>query len=204
MPQETPQPSTSQGPQPLARPASCTELFIAFTGLALQGFGGVLAVAQRVMCEQRSWLSRAEFTEMISLAQVLPGPNVINLAAMFGDRHFGTRGALAAMAGMLAVPMVIVLVATAIYTQYAAHPMVAGGLRGMGAAAAGMIIGTAIKLAAPLRQSELGLAGVLAAGFAGFAAIALLRWPLVAVLPALGLAACALAWWRIRPPRQGS
>jgi chromate transporter len=184
---------------PLVRPASCTELFIAFTGLALQGFGGVLAVAQRVLCEQRRWLSRADFTELISLAQVLPGPNVINLAIMFGDRHFGTRGALAAMAGMLAVPLVIVLSATAVYTKFSTDPMVAGALRGMGAAAAGMIVGTAIKLAGPLRDSVLGRVGVVLVAGTCFAAIALLRWPLVIVLPALGLVACALAWWRIRP-----
>jgi len=192
-----PDPGASEAP--LARPASCTELFVAFTGLALQGFGGVLAVAQRVMCEQRRWMSRSEFTEMISLAQVLPGPNVINLAAMFGDRHFGTRGALAAMAGMIAVPLVIVLGATAVYTQFSTQPLVAGALRGMGAAAAGMIVGTAIKLGEPLRGSALGRVGVAAVGAACFVAIALLRWPLVAVLPALGLAACVLAWWRIRP-----
>jgi chromate transporter len=201
MPSETPGPTSPDAPEALARPASCTELFVAFTGLALQGFGGVLAVAQRVLCEQRRWLSRADFTEMISLAQVLPGPNVINLAIMFGDRHFGTRGALAAMAGMLAVPIVIVLSATAIYTQYATQPMVAGALRGMGAAAAGMIIGTAIKLAAPLGTNALGRVGVVMVALASFGAIALLRWPLVAVLPALGLAACALAWWRIRPAK---
>jgi len=193
----SPQPRADDAP--LAQPASCTELFVAFTGLALQGFGGVLAVAQRVLCEQRRWLSRAEFTELIALAQVLPGPNVVNLAVMFGDRHFGTRGAFAALAGMLAVPLAIVLTAAAIYAQFAAQPQVAGALRGMGAAAAGMIIGTAIKLAAPLRHSALGLPGVAAIGGACFAAMALLRWPLVAVLPVLGLAACALAWRRLAP-----
>ncbi|WP_428424812.1 chromate transporter [Methylibium sp.] len=184
-------------PELLARPASCTELFTAFTGLALQGFGGVLAVAQRVLCDDKRWLTKAEFLESLALAQVLPGPNVCNLSLMVGDRYFGTRGAFAALAGMMAVPLLIVLAATMLYAQFAGHPLVAGALRGMGAVAAGMIIGTALKLAAPLRDSPLGLPTLAGLGATCFAAIALLHWPLVWVLPALGLPACALAWRRL-------
>ncbi|WP_295640133.1 chromate transporter [uncultured Methylibium sp.] len=190
---------TDDDAAPLARPASCTELFTAFTALALQGFGGVLAVAQRVLCEDRRWLSKAEFLEMLALAQVLPGPNVCNLSLMVGDRWFGTRGAFAALAGMMAVPLLIVLAAIALYAQFASHPLVAGALRGMGAVAAGMIVGTAVKLAGPLRASPLGLPVVALLGGACFAAVALLRWPLVWVLLGLGLLACGLAWRRLAP-----
>lgn len=191
---------------PLARPASCTELFTAFTGLALQGFGGVLAVAQRVICEDRRWLTKAEFVETLALAQVLPGPNVCNLALMIGDRFFGTRGAFAALAGITAAPLALVLAATALYAQFATHPLVAGALRGMGAVAAGLIIGIAFKLAATLRSSPLGLPSVMAIGGGCFAAIAVLRWPLAWVLPAVGLPACVLAWRRLaaRSPEGGA
>lgn len=179
------------------QPRSPRDLFIAFTLLALQGFGGVLAVAQRVLCEQRRWLTKAQYLEMLSLAQVLPGPNVCNLSLMVGDRWFGWRGAFAALAGMLLAPLLLVLLLTALYAEVATHPQVAGALRGMGAVAAGMVIGTALKLAKPLRSSPLGLAwcGVFAA--ATFAMIALLRWPLVAVLLGLGTFACVLAWRRL-------
>lgn len=187
----------TQDPDTLARPASCTELFLAFTGLALQGFGGVLAVAQRVLCEERRWMSEAEFLEALSLAQVLPGPNVCNLSLMVGDRYFGTRGAFAALAGMMAVPLLIVLAATAIYAHFATHPLIAGALRGMGAVAAGMIIGTALRLAASLRTNPLGLPTMALLGGACFAAIAWWRWPLAWVLPALGLVGCTLAWRRL-------
>ncbi len=196
---------TDDDAAPLARPASYTELFTAFTGLALQGFGGVLAVAQRVLCEDRRWLSKAEFIEMLALAQVLPGPNVCNLSLMVGDRWFGTRGAFAALAGMMAVPLLIVLAAIALYAQFASHPLVAGALRGMGAVAAGMIVGTAFKLAGPLRASPLGLPVMALLAGACFAAIALLRWPLVWVLLGLGLLACGLAWRRLVPsPERGA
>lgn len=179
---------------PLARPASLTELFTAFTALALQGFGGVLAVAQRVLCEERRWLSREEFIEILAVGQVLPGPNVINVSLMIGDRFFGWRGAAAALAGMMCVPLVIVLVLAAAYAQHAQNPVVAGALKGMGAVAAGMIIGTALKLAPVLRANPMGTPACLVLGAAGFAAIALLRWPLLWVLPILGVLACGYAW----------
>ncbi len=186
-------------PHLLAQPSSRKELFVAFTWLALQGFGGVLAVAQRVLCEQKRWLTREQFVEILAVAQVLPGPNVCNLALMIGDRFFGWRGAFAALAGMMAVPLGIVLVLTALYTQYAMHPAVAGALRGMGAVSAGLIFGTGLKLVGALRSNPMR-APVCGAFFVlAFAAVALLRWPLVWVILALGVVACAYAWVRLRP-----
>jgi chromate transporter len=184
-------------PSPPARPESPKDLFIAFTLLALQGFGGVLAVAQRVLCDHRRWLTREQFLEILAVGQILPGPNVCNIALMVGDRFFGWRGAFAALAGMMAVPLVIVLVITAVYTQYADHPAVAGALKGMGAVAAGLICGTALRLAGSMRVNPLGMTAC--AGLAGlaFVAVALLRLPLVWVLVGLGALAWALAWKRL-------
>lgn len=185
-------------PVPLARPASRTELFTAFTALALQGFGGVLAIAQRVLCEQRRWLTREEFVEVLAVAQVLPGPNVVNMSLMIGDRFFGWRGAAAALAGMMSVPTVLVLGLSALYIQFADVAAVAGALKGMGAVAAGMIVGTALKLAPVLRDNPMGRPACLVIGSAAFVSIALLRWPLLWVLPVLGVLACGFAWTRLR------
>ena len=77
----------------LRRPADCTELFRAFNRLALQGFGGVLPVAHRELVERQRWLSPQQFVELLTLGQVLPGPNIINMAIVIGDRFFGWRGA---------------------------------------------------------------------------------------------------------------
>ena len=167
-------------PHLLAQPSSRKELFVAFTLLALQGFGGVLAVAQ-----------------------VLPGPNVCNVALMVGDRFFGWRGAFAALAGMMAVPLVIVLVLTALYTQYAMNPAVSGALRGMGAVSAGLIVGTGLKLVGAVRSNPMQAPVCGAFLVLAFAAVALLRWPLVWVILALGLVACAYAWVRLRPDTAG-
>ena len=182
----------------LGRPSSEKELFVAFTLLALQGFGGVLAVAQRVLCEQRCWLTKEQFVEILAFAQVLPGPNVCNVALMVGDRFFGWRGAFAALAGMMAVPLIIVLSVTAAYSQFASNPLVAGALKGMGAVAAGLIVGTALKVMSALRGNPMGLTASAALLVSAFVAVALLRWPLVWVLLGLGTLACLIAWRRLR------
>lgn len=180
------------------RPASPAQLFVAFTMLALQGFGGVIAIAQRVLVEQKRWLTREQFVEILSLAQVLPGPNVCNVALIIGDRFFGWRGAFAALGGMMLLPMIIVLMVAALYAQYAADPVVAGAFRGMSAVAAGLILGTALKLASALGSNPMGARVCWLAGATVFGAVALLRFPLVLVLLVVGSLTCAFAWSRLR------
>ena len=128
----------------------------------------------------------------------MPGPNVVNLSLMIGARYFGLKGALTALAGMLLMPLLLVLVLAMVYGQYSANPQVAGALRGMGAVAAGLIAATALKLAAGLSGSVLGHRLCVALGVLCFAAIALLRWPLVYVLLGLGGLACCVAFRRLR------
>lgn len=192
---------TSPEAAPAARqPASCAELFTVFTRLALQGFGGVLPVAQRELVERQRWLTAGQFLEVLALAQVLPGPNVINLSLMVGQRFFGLRGALAAMAGMLCVPLVGVLLLAALAAHWQRHPVVTGALRGMGIVSAGLIAATALRLAVALKASPLTPVGAAAVIAGAFAAVGLLRWPLVAVVFGLGGLACAWAAWRLRAP----
>jgi chromate transporter len=181
-------------------PGSLSELFWTFTRMALQGFGGVLPVAQRELVERKGWMTREEFVEALSVSQLLPGANVVNLTMVIGDRHFGLRGALVALAGMLGMPMALVLGITALYAQFATHPMVSGALRGMGAVAAGLILSTAFKLAATLRKNPLGLAVSGALALLTFAGVALLHLRLLWVLLALGPIGVALAWRRLGRP----
>ena len=182
---------------PRAHPASPLALFIAFTLLALQGFGGVLAVAQRELVDRRGWLTRLEFVELYAVAQLLPGPNVVNLSLMIGDRYFGLRGALAAISGMLLAPLLVVLALAASYQQLAQYPAVAGALRGMGAVAAGLILAMALKMLATLRGNVLGAALCTLLGLSTLTAIAVLRVPLAWVVIGLGLTGWGLARWRI-------
>ncbi len=182
----------------LNRPQSVTHLFTAFTWLALQGFGGVLAVAQRELVERLGWMTREEFVEMLAIAQVLPGPNVVNLSMMVGDRFFGARGAMAALAGMLTAPAVIVLGLALAYSHLAQHPVAVQALRGMGAVSAGLILATGLKLLPALSKSPLGRHWALGLAAAAFMLIGLLRWPLVAVLALVGGCGMALAWQKLK------
>jgi chromate transporter len=179
-----------------AAPRSAIELFWAFTSLALQGFGGVLPVAQRELVERRAWLTREEFAEALSIGQVLPGPNVVNMSLMIGDRFFGWRGALCALAGILCAPLVIVLTLATLYAQIASTPMAAGAIRGMGAVAAGLIFAMAIKLAPTLKKNPLPLALCAAASLATWALVGAWRVPLAWVVLGLGGAMVVFAgWW---------
>ena len=180
-------------------PRSLADLFISFTLLALQGFGGVLAVVQLELVERKRWLTREEFIEDWAVAQIMPGPNVVNLSMMIGSRYFGLPGALAALAGMLVCPLIVVLIMALAYSRFADHPGVAGALRGMGAVAAGLIIASGIKLIAALNRHPLGKPACLLLTALCFGAVALLHWPLLYVLGVLGLLACVLTWFRIKP-----
>lgn len=181
------------------RPQSLSDLFFSFTWLALQGFGGVLAVVQRELVEKKRWMTREEFIEDWAVAQIMPGPNVVNLSLMIGGRYFGLKGAMAALAGMLTVPLILVLLLALVYAQFADQPGVAGALRGMGAVAAGLIAATGLRLSGALLNNVLGMRQCMALGAVCFVAIALLRWPLFYVLSGLGSVACVLAYKKLKP-----
>ena len=181
------------------QPRSPADLFWSFTWLALQGFGGVLAVVQRELVEKKRWMTNDEFVEDWAVAQIMPGPNVVNLSIMIGERYFGWRGAVAALAGMLTFPLILVLAVAVVYAQFASQPAVAGALRGMGAVAAGLIAGMGLKLSSTLRKHPLGLAVCVGLVALTVIAMAVLRWPLFWTLPSVGLLACVLTWRKIAP-----
>ena len=168
-----------------------------FSVLALQGFGGVLPIAQRELVERRRWLTRQEFVELLSIGQVLPGPNIVNIALMIGDRFFGWRGALAALTGILALPLVIVLTLAALYARFASDPLVAGALRGMGAVAAGLIVAMGLKLLPTLARHPLGRGPGLLALAATLALVGGLRWPMAYAVLGIGGLAVLAVWWRL-------
>jgi chromate transporter len=189
-------------------PRSPWHLFVAFTVLAMQGFGGVIAVAQRELCDRRGWLTPPEFLAMLGTAQVLPGPNVCNLSLMVGDRFFGWRGALAALAGMITLPMMGMLALAWLVGQAPANAptqhAVSGALWGIAAVAAGQIVGTVLKLAAPLKEHPLGLSACVGLAGAAFLMMTWLHWPLVWVLLGLGAAACGWTAWVLHQGREAS
>ena len=186
-------------PSERPRPRNPADLFWSFTWLALQGFGGVLAVVQRELVEKKGWMTNEEFMEDWAVAQILPGPNVVNLSIMIGDRYFGLRGAVAALVGMLTFPLMLVLALAMVYAEFSSHPAVGGALRGMGAVAAGLIAGMGIKLFAAITKHPLGRPMCVLLAALTMVAMAGLRLPLFWILPVLGGAACVLTWRKLTP-----
>jgi chromate transporter len=167
-------------------------LFAGFFSIGICGFGGVLPWARRMIVEQRGWLTAAEFTDLLALCQFLPGPNVINLSVALGSRFRGARGALAAFFGLMSAPMVIILLLGMVYERYSGLPGVRQMFAGLAAVASGLVLSTALKIAAPLRHKALDV--LMAVG--SWAAIVLLHVPLIPamlVLAPLGILLAARA-----------
>ena len=178
-------------------------LFLAFSQMALMGFGGVLPFAYRALVEKRQWLADRDFSQYLAFSQMLPGPTICNMSILVGWRFNGLSGALAAFAGILIGPMIVVIALGLAYASVASHPVVRQALAGMSAVAAGLVIATAAKMAIGLVKAEPRRANIaIAAVFAllAFIGVGLLRWPLILV--ALGLAPVAIvsAWFQPKAP----
>ncbi|HEX2940337.1 MAG TPA: chromate transporter [Rhodopila sp.] len=167
---------------------SVFDLFAGFLMVGVCGFGGVLPWARRLVVEQRKWLTPAEFTDMLGLCQFLPGGNIMNVTIALGARFQGAAGAIAALFGLMAAPVTIVLALGVIYDRYAGVPAVHRAFIALAAAAAGYLLASAWKIAAPLRGRPLAMA------IAGctVVAVAVVRLPLLFALPALALASTLL------------
>jgi chromate transporter len=170
------------------------ELFLRFTQVSLSGFGGVMPFARRMLVEERRWLNAEEFTDVLSLCQLLPGPNIVNVAVCVGGRYHGIGGAAAAFAGLMTAPFFIIITLGALYTEYGHLPAVAALFRGISAAAAGLVVAMGLKMAASRRlRSAMAWFAVIT-----FIGIALMRLPLVVFLLGAAPLSVAAAVWRAK------
>jgi len=169
-------------------PPSLAALFGNFFMVGILGFGGVLPMARRMIVEQRRWLSAAEFSDLLALCQFLPGANIGNVCVALGGRWYGPLGSVAALGGLLAAPVGIVIGLGSIYLRWRGEPAVAHAFAGLTAAASGLVLATAIRIAGPLRTRPRAIAVAVVA----FAALALFRLPLLWVLIVLVPASIAL------------
>ena len=176
--------------QPVDAPTK-RDLFLGFLMIGVQGFGGVLPFARRILVEQHRWLSEREFNEVLSLSQFLPGPNIVNVSVIVGNRYRGPLGSVAATLGLMLMPFVIVLVLAALYARFADLAPVRGATNGVSAAATGLIIATGLQMARPLK----GIPWHIVMCALTFIAIALLRLPLLWVLAVLAPISIAIARW---------
>src|ERR1700710_227122 len=180
MPPDSP-PAAVPAPVSLtSAPPSLIALFVAFAKMSLAGFGGVLVFARRAIVEKHRWMTPDEFNETYALCHFLPGPNVVNLAVVFGSRFRGIPGAIAAFAGLLGPPLIAVTSLAALYARFGEIDALRRILAGVSCAAVGLLIATVFRMMMPLikRRDLVGFV-ILAAVFV---AIGLLRLPLPAVV----------------------
>ena len=141
-------------PRPLWRIA------LNFNQIALASFGGGLSAWSRQMVvDQRHWMTDEEFLSAMTVCRVLPGANQVNLAVFVGARLRGVPGAIVATTGLLAAPMLIVLVLGALYIAHRSDASVQAVLRGMTAAAVAMSLSMAYRtgLYVSAQPNRLGL-----------------------------------------------
>lgn len=154
------------------------QLFFGFLGLGMMAFGGALPLAHRMLVEDKRWLDETEFTELLGLCQFLPGGNMINLSVAVGMRFRGVKGAFVSIMGLVAMPSVVLIMLGMLYERFQNDAQVTHVFAGLAAAAAGLLVSMAIKIALPLRKKYLMALVALIC----FIAIALLRWPLLWVM----------------------
>jgi chromate transporter len=175
---------------PLADPPTLGQLFMGFFWLGMTAFGGALPLARRMMVEKHRWLSGEEFTTLLGLCQFLPGGNIINLSVAIGMRFRGVTGAVVAMLGFVLVPTIVVILLGVVYEHYQHDPHVRHLFAGLAAAAAGLLISLALKIGAPLLKNRWGtVVAVLC-----FAAIAILRLPLLPTMLLLTPLSILITW----------
>lgn len=168
-------------------------MFLAFLGVGLSGFGGVLPFARRMLVDRTGWMTELDFTETLSLCQSLPGPNIVNLSVVVGSRYAGAKGAFACLAGLIVAPVAIVIVLALLNDRFGAVGRAPDMLLALGAAAAGLVAATVAKIARPILAARWSAVPVIALVFAG---VALLRLPLPLVLAIGAPLSLALGWRR--------
>jgi chromate transporter len=175
-----------------AGPRSTRDVFLTFARIGLSGFGGVLFWMRRVLIQEKHWVTDEEMLEGLAIGQILPGPNVYNLSFMLGHRWFGLPGAFAAVGGLLAAPIVILVTLGVLYKAYSDVAILQHALRGMAAVAAGLLLASAVGMAAALPRRLVPWLFMLLA----FGGVGIVRWPLLYVMAALAPFAMYFAWRR--------
>ncbi|MFC5068195.1 chromate transporter [Flaviflagellibacter deserti] len=174
-------------------PPDLLNLFTGFLTISLIGFGGVLPWIRWLAVDRRKWMGPKEFSELLALCQFLPGGNIMNLAVIIGHRSRGPIGSVVSLTGLMVAPCTLVVGLGWLYTRYADYPGVADVLKGLGAAAAGLVIAMALRLLAGIGKEPVPLLFVAA----GFVAVGLLRLPLVPTMLVLAPLSIAYSWTRV-------
>lgn len=163
-------------------PPSLANIALTFATISATAFGGGQKASVRQQVLSHGWMDSERFMDGLEIAQVLPGPNILNLALYCGQKVRGLPGAAAAFLGASIPPFIIVLVVGALYFRFASNPFVQGGLRGCAAGALGLTIGNALELSWEERTDWVRILLLVVTALV----VSLLKMPLLLVLVIFG------------------
>jgi chromate transporter len=164
------------------RPTSLAQIALTFAAISSTAFGGGQKANIRRQVLALGWMDRAAFMEGLELAEMLPGPNILNLAIYCGQKTRGVPGACAAFLGAGVPPFVIVLIAGALYFKFATNPYVHGALTGCALGALGLTLANALELSWEERDDWLRIALLAVTALA----VTVVKMPLLLVLVVFG------------------
>jgi chromate transporter len=157
---------------------SLATLATVFFGVGMASFGGSAAAwLYRDLVQKRQWVSEEEYLSAMTLSQVLPGANPVNMALYVGTKLRGGQGGIAAVLGLVGPPFVVILILGALYVRYGATPFVHQVMGGLIAVGVGMVLQLAAQLAKNIRRIVPAIFAL-----AIFLAVGVLRWPMIPVV----------------------
>lgn len=133
-------------------------IFVSFFKIGLFTFGGgyaMIPLIEREVIDNRRWVERREFLDLLTLAQSVPGPISLNTSVFVGYKMRGLRGATAALLGTILPSFVIILIIALFFANIRHNPVVDAAFKGMRPAVVALIIGPVISLARGMHWSML-------------------------------------------------
>jgi chromate transporter len=126
--------------------ASVGQIFLEFLFIGATSFGGVVPYLRNSLVVKRQWINDKEFVEMLSISQSLPGLNATNMAILVGDKMRGWMGSVAGILGMCLPGAVLMYAVGIFYHLHGDHPWSTAALKGVAAAAVGLLLSTVVQL----------------------------------------------------------
>jgi chromate transporter len=180
---------------PRSKPVSLLALADVFFRVGITSFGGSTAAwLYRETVERRGWLDEKGFVTALTLCQVLPGANPVNLAIYVGAQLRGGVGGLVAAIGLIFPPFCVILAFAVLYARFGTSPMVHAVLGGLAAVGIGMTLSIGAKLARGVRKP---VPLLIAASL--FVTVGILHWPMVPTVLVLAPVSIGIERWLWKP-----
>ena len=139
-------PALQPGTSGSAAEVSIAQIFLEFLIIGATSFGGVVPYLRSSLVSKQHWIDDKEFVEMLSISQSLPGLNATNMAILVGEKLRGALGSLAAILGVCLPGAVLMAIVGIFYRHHGDHVWVTAALKGVAAAAVGLILSTVVQL----------------------------------------------------------